>query len=560
MYNMTLETLKMNQKSEFGLELYFILNKLDRKKIIPLFFNNDKNSKRDFEKFLKIKYFPKLVENELEEAKLEFIKTKIIERQEDYISIFENLLKNKFEEIGLNSLWLEDKNFLLSSEFIDKIFEMPYDIGNIAFVISAYYIYKENDKLDESNNGYLLNKINNVLEVENILDEKLYLRYKKKRIFELCEYLRIETNQLEDFFWTLNEFLFDNNLWKEVNLHRESKKCEYMNLMDIKMKEIDSIILNNFPNLNLDAIRIIVIMLKDFFYENHIENNPLDYKTFSNYLNKALNKTLLLHLYKKIIANDNNYSLSMIVRLPRIEQDEVLVFLNEVFNGIYLNYLYDNLKKEITNNNILSNNIENVDVNVVEDKLKEKDIVIDNLQKEKVQLELTNKSISKQLKDCSDTTKKQTKAMETSYKEEISKLKKQLQELEKENKKLKQDNIELNEIRNALLSLEDEQEDTFSLDKIDLSQFEDKRYIFVGGRFELLKKLEEIFPKGKFYHVKPQNGIDITKTDKIVIFPKNINHPLYWEAIDIAKKNNIPFIFTLGTNLETVMKDIIKNL
>lgn len=544
----------------FNFEIYYLLSEFDKNKIIPMFFNKDKNSRKDFNKFLKTKYFPKLIENELDEAKITFIQTKIIEKDDMYVSIFEDLLKDKFKEIGLNSFWLNDKEFLLSKEFENKILELPLSCFNIAISISGYYIFKDNKEVNLLDKGYLLNRINNVLQVDNILDEKLYLRYKNKRILEICKYLEINENEIEKFFWYLNEFLFESFLWNETNLLNDEKKDENFNLIQNKCKEIDSLLFQNFPTLNLDIVRNVIISLKDFLMENHIEVNPFDYDTFINYFRKELNKSLLIHLYKVITNNHNEYSLSMIVRLAILEDNEILPFLNEVLTRIYLDYIYENLKEKIANNNILLNNSQKIDTTIFENEIKEKDLIIENLQNEKEAKSLKNISLQKELNEYKEKSQKQTKQIENSYKKELSNLKKQLELLNKENKKLKEDTIELNEIRETLLSLEDEKENEISLDKIDLTQFEDKRYIFVGGRFELLKKLEEIFPKGKFYHVKPQNGIDITKTDKIVIFPKNINHPLYWEAIDIAKKNNIPFIFTLGTNLETVMKDIVKNV
>ena len=544
----------------FNFEIYYLLGKFDKNKIIPMFFNNDKNSRKDFDEFLKTKYFPKLIDNELDEARITFIQTKIIEKDDMYVSIFENLLKDKFEEIGLNSSWLNNKEFLLSDEFENKILELPLSCFNIAIFISNYYIFKDNKEINSLDKGYLLNRINDVLQVDNILDEKLYSRYKNKRILEICEYLEIDKDEIEKFFWYLNEFLFEPFLWNETNLLYNEKKCENFNLVQNKLKEIDSLLFQNFPTLNLDILRNVTISLKDFLMVNHIKVNPFDYDTFINYFRKELNKSLLIHLYKVITNNHNEYSLSMIVRLAILEDSEILYFLNEVLTRIYLDYIYDNLKEKIANNNILLNNSQKIDTTIFENEIKEKDLIIENLQNEKEAKSLKNISLQKELNEYKEKSQKQTKQIENLYKKELSNLKKQLEFLNKENKKLKEDNIELNEIRETLLSLEDEKENEISLDKIDLTQFENKRYIFVGGRFELLKKLEEIFPKGKFYHVKPQNGIDITKTDKIVIFPKNINHPLYWEAIDIAKKNNIPFIFTLGTNLETVMKDIIKNL
>lgn len=64
----------------FNFEIYYLLSEFDKNKIIPMFFNKDKNSRKDFNKFLKTKYFPKLIENELDEAKITFIQTKIIEQ------------------------------------------------------------------------------------------------------------------------------------------------------------------------------------------------------------------------------------------------------------------------------------------------------------------------------------------------------------------------------------------------------------------------------------------------------------------------------------------------
>lgn len=542
---------------------------LNDKNYISQFFDLDFNSQESFRNYIKNTFKPYFNYNELQIKKYEFITTKIYEKEEPYYSYFEKNIKEEWIKLGLDEKYLDN---LYKKDVQDKILKLPIveKLSNDNFEkmmkIGNYYIAKNvpiNIDIKSFENP-ILNYLNKTLNVENLLEEKMYKKYLQKRKNDICEYLNISQNQIIDVFYFAftnisSEFSYTKNITNFDFFEKKSMHINLPNFTTINKNIKEKSLKNEFKGINNEAIQKAMSNVYYIIHNKCQHYLPIEKKLFNDYFLDVLESSLLIHLKNTIMFDKQNrdWSLSMIIRLTQIDNMEY--FLLNLCNLFFENFLIHYLEFHI----ILLNKI-NKDEDFNKDKsfkikLKEKEDEILKLKENISFLEYNKNKLNNELLDKNKTISNIQKNVDDKYKKQIYELEKQLDILNKKNVELENDNIELNEIRKTLLSLENEKEEVFDFSKIDLKQFEDKRYIFIGGRFELLKKLENIFPKGKFYHTKPQNGIDITKTDKIIIFPKNINHPMYWDAINLAKKNNIPFMFTLGTNLETIIKDIVQD-
>ena len=522
--------------------------------------NQSISNKKELHDFLRSDFQTNLNFFDIETAKIQFLTQKIVNKEEPYTSYFENLLK----EILLKYDIIDDTDYEKRFNILGNKILNEDELGDIERILEYFYLKKFKTSF-KNFAPPILNYINKTLKVDNILEEKLYLKYKNRRIKEICEYLNISENQLSDtFYYALSNISIKQTISNKSEFKDIISSNNDFNKNLSHLIKVDSEIEKQCPNLNKDAL---VRITSSVYYQlNSIDlrNLPIDKKIFDCLFVESLDEVLIINLRNKIMFDKEHriWDISMITRLAEIDNIEMLLTL--LSESIYTNYLrlyikflvndlFDNYdKKDKTSNNTQEF--------IFEKTLDEKNLEINQLKKELDNLNANNNKLLQQL----DESKKQIdnikKDISSSYKKEISSLNKNIQNLTKQVETLKEDNLELNEIRKTLLSLEDDKQDEFDFSKLDLNQFKEMRYIFIGGRFELLKKLESIFPKGKFYHMKPQDTIDVSKTDKIIIFPKNINHPMYWDAINLAKKNNIPFLFTLGTNLETVMKDIVNDL
>lgn len=547
--------------SKIGLSIIKIMESLDKQKrfknktIYDYLFEIDYESKKSFHNYLINEFKPFFNFEELQLTKNEFIIHNIVDKKEPYYTNFENMIIEEWTSFGLKVEDLDKlHNIKEQKKIMSAINFSKFTENQIKEIseIGGYYILKKHASFSFiEDRTPLLYYLNRTLNTENLLEEKMFEKYMNRRQEDIAFYLNIEKNKINDLFY----FLFTNPMLEtQLELaYMDKNKFMSKNIFDIEIPK-------EFENANMNAIQKCMINIYNIINTESGHIFDTDKVIFNECFNYGMKNTLLIHLKNIIISSslDSDFSLSMIIRMTEIENMEN--FLTHLVTTTFEYFLIDYIKYHIILLDEKSNEDSCKEDNIFESKLKEQDSKIMSLEDNIKLLEIKNNQLSQEIISKDKKMYEIEKCMDDKYKKEIIELQKKLKQSNENIIKLTEDNKELTKIRNTLFSLEDEKEDSFDLNKVDLSQFEDKRYMFVGGRFELLKKLEGIFPKSKFYHVKPTNNIDIKKIDKIVIFPKNINHPLYWEAIDAAKKNNIPFMFTLGTNLETVMRDIVSEL
>lgn len=122
--------------------------------------------------------------------------------------------------------------------------------------------------------------------------------------------------------------------------------------------------------------------------------------------------------------------------------------------------------------------------------------------------------------------------------------------LEQSEEKIKTQREMIDAYEQALDSKENEDEEPMLSDEELLLQ----RILFVGGRYELIRKLKDTMPNAKFVQFETDPVPDLSKIERIIYFSNFINHCTYNKIFDTAKGYDIPFSFIHTQNYEQVTK------
>lgn len=579
-----------HQKMTLELSIWNIMQELGFETFEDLFIKCIKDTKtldKNIDSSLKL-HFNK---DELSIAKINHLINDIICGTKPIRSKFERKL-NKFLKERFN-MKKEDfyflQNFEINTEENDKKLEVfkkqiiktiKKEDRQIFTDCATYFMYRNLPFKDTSCENCISEYINIALEIDDdIHNSKLYEKYKNKRISELATYLGVAPNEICKLFHTIiNELNFTG--FKEYNedlsfpMNKESlfdeKKVELIDLeYPINQQILDPyfIALNEYPNLNIEHIDRSLGGIA-YFVRAYVANKIIfDEDLFYDSFYKALDLSLLLNLrdYIDYDKEDREFKISMIVRMAEIK--DMNSFLTQLLYLTFMDmsiHLYKHFLRTSVVSDVPPESIERYS-----DVLDEQNAYIESLEndnddlKQKLEsLKDENIKLNKSLKDKDIENKKiQAKLNVESYIDEIDELKRKLDKIEKKYNVLLEEQDELKELRRIVMTdkknNDSDKEELFDINKINFDNMKNKRYIFIGGHYTVLRKLNEVFPKSKQYHNMPQGGIDVNKTDMIIIFPNFVNHPIYWSAIKLAKDNNIPFMFSTSSNFENIIEDIV---
>lgn len=577
----------LRRRIELVLKNFLIANRTT----IDEFLNLELNYLNNLKKFLKKEYTTSFKENDIQNAKLKYVAYCIAEKKEPYNSYFVEKVNKVWNDLNIK---VDFNSVIKASKEFDINDDRAFDYDETALLIEALKSwnpddYRINTECVKSilawaaysiqpgypiNNETIYTIVSDFLYVDDIRSEKMYEKYKNKRVSDLINFIELKkTQELGDFFYVLfhdglKSYLIDC----DPRDMYEDEPVMYDMLANMDLNEKKGCVNLDKYATSMDTIETAwyyhksAIGCQQIMTKKNLDFIEIDKSEFLELFDDALEYELILNLhrnlYEETLDSGAEWTLSNITRMATFKDYDKVIddICHYIYEGLLNNYIskllidfldnpnngnnkeliaaYDHEISQLKKDNLdFQNDIKNLntDKSVLQSKLSKALDTIDS--KEKI--------ISSIKKDISND-----------YQRQIVELNKKIAQLSNENEKLKKDNVELDEIRNSLLSLEDEKEEELDFSKIDLGQFKNCKYVFVGGRFEVLNKLENIFQKAKFYHTKPVGGYDLNNIDLFVIFPKNINHAIYYEVIDLAKKYNIPFMFSMATNFENVIKDV----
>lgn len=136
----------------------------------------------------------------------------------------------------------------------------------------------------------------------------------------------------------------------------------------------------------------------------------------------------------------------------------------------------------------------------------------------------------------------------------ISEYEKKLELSNKENLRLKE-KLAVYEEYVVLLSNDNELLVTPG-DELDITEVIGKRMLFIGGRIELIQKLKYSFPSSVFVQDEITK-IDFNNFERVIMFPKFMNHALFYKYINLARANKVDVTYCNSNNMEQVLNTIV---
>lgn len=188
---------------------------------------------------------------------------------------------------------------------------------------------------------------------------------------------------------------------------------------------------------------------------------------------------------------------------------------------------------------------------------------VSQLQSAKNELD-REKELSKKLENENDILRKQNDSLRTQITRESDK-NNRIYELKNSNEILNDENellrSQLNLLREKYNKIKNPQTEEVTsvvseVNDFDDTYFSDKKFIIVGGRWEINRELLELMPKSKVVYNATDNLIDVRKYDAVIFFTDFLSHTLYRKYINQCRLYNAPILYLKGSSIENIKNGI----
>lgn len=359
--------------------------------------------------------------------------------------------------------------------------------------------------------------------IDNIYNNKIFIRFMKKRRENLAMFLKCEEEHLNLYLTQMAFGDFDYlNIDKElIKLHRHCKKLDY---------QLELACRNNIINRQ--------------WLLSHKDNS------LPELMDDCLNRALFENVWDKYEEKQDSgdeFTIAMLIHNVTIEHPEE--FLKDMLTSFFLEIPVKALNESMDfayNNFSLEKFLKYDSSSILDAKISEQEIVIQ--EKDKL---LRNQ------------------------KEEIDGLKSRIQRLEKQlthateviafetEKKLTMSNNENIWLREKLAIYEEfdellgnENEDYLDCEEeIDITAISGKRMLFIGGRNEVVQKLKASFPNAVFVRDEIRR-ISFINFERVIMFPEFMNHSMYYKYRNPIRRQGIKVVFCNTNNIKKVYRQI----
>lgn len=373
---------------------------------------------------------------------------------------------------------------------------------------------------------------------ESILKNGVFEKYKKKRLGELCEYLEIPEEELEDLIRAeieiqttdvnlhvgdgIMQHMINQYLCLNHNIHQTWADAIYIQDLRYKTnKQLSSIALNYKPNLN---------SVIDAYYKGlinrFIRNDIVDGNT--------VNRRALLRYYKASPELDLNGIFFT------YQMDRMLKMASCIMEEQYRNFNPEDYASKSTKT------IKNSLVEELKQVSKEKDTEINAL---KAKVEQINLKLTADKDKSFVPYERKIKELE----EKLAKKDMEIARLERAGRD-KDTYIEFLESKDK-----DEPEGTASA-VVDIEEMKKRKFLLVGGRYEMLRELAKILPNSKQVDRNTTSTINVSSIDNIVVFHDFIDHSTFYKVVNISREHNINLIYAKGSNMDKILQTIYDSM
>lgn len=363
-------------------------------------------------------------------------------------------------------------------------------------------------------------------DIDDLYEDKTFRRFLKKRRYEIAAYLKCNEDNIQ-------YFLIKIMPWNEAKNSKQSPhllETETFRFMKMIFQHLTKTWNENFINFGWL-----------FQYPD---------KYFANIMNKCL-----LNSFGKLIQNmieETNYTKNefklenlMSLQIPDIKSflEETIINFYITLSAILINdsmqYSFKHFSLErITKQD--TNSLLRAQLTDYTNMLNMKDIRLESLANEITALKTRTHALENDL-----------------YKESsavISEYEKKLEQSDKENLRLKE-KLATYEEYFSLISNDNELLVTPD-DELDIADVVGKRMLFIGGRIELIQKLKYSYPSSIFVQDEITK-IDFNNFERVVMFPKYMNHALFYKYINLARANKVNVTYCNSNNIDQVLNTIV---
>ena len=359
--------------------------------------------------------------------------------------------------------------------------------------------------------------------IDDLYENKIFMRFVKKRREDLASFLKCGETKL-------HLFLF----------HIVFEHIEYKNSKNTKPQKKE---LQRFSEKLFDKLE--VVCKKNVIGMQWLIPNTEN--ALPELLDECINQSLCEIVWSKYIEKQDlgeEFNISMLIRNVMIEnpveflKDVITIFFFEV-SAKALNKCLDFTHENFSIDKFLrcdSSSLLKAKVSEYGTIITEKDNSLENQEREIESLNLRIQQLEKQL------------SHETAV--QASESEKKLNKNERLREKIAayEEYFSLQDAKDEIL------ED--SEDKVDISEISDKRMLFIGGRSEVVQKLKFVFPSSVFVQDEVRK-ISFIDFERVIMFPKFMNHSLFYKYITRTRRQGIKAVFCNANNLEQVHRKIL---
>lgn len=362
--------------------------------------------------------------------------------------------------------------------------------------------------------------------IDDLYEAKTFNRFLKKRRYELAAYLKCNEDNIQ-------YYLIKIMPWNEAKNEKQNPtliQSETFKFMKMIFQHLTKTWEQNFISFRW------LFQYPDKYYAN------------------VMNKCLLTS-FGKLIQNKieetnytkNEFKIENLIDLqipdPKAFLEETIINFFITLSAILINdsmqYSFKNFSLErITHQD--ANSLLRAQLTDYTNMLNMKDLKLESLTYEVDALKIRNHALENDL-----------------YKESsavISDYEKKLELSDKENLRLKE-KLAVYEEYFTLLSNDNELLVSPG-EELDITEVIGKRMLFIGGRIELIQKLKYSFPSSVFVQDEITK-IDFNNFERVIMFPKFMNHALFYKYINQARANKVDVTYCNSNNIEQVLNTIV---
>lgn len=367
-----------------------------------------------------------------------------------------------------------------------------------------------------------IEQLENEWGIQNLRDNKIHQRFLGKRKIELAEYLNVQVHEIED---VLIDMMWIN---KQTGVSND-KFYKFIECEEGSFKI-------------LDKYKITVSPLHLYCTKKNLK------KIIQDNFEMLCNGMLIWELSSMKQYSKEKLTLNMINRHVTMENPEA--FLNKLASSIYFELLsklyYDSIELYYKNFSFDKITGMNAIYNMQEDIKKLKEVISEKS-------EYTNK-LNEENFSLKQKVNSQMKVEDRPFIEQITLFERQRAQANLENQSLKQ-KVSDQEKYIELLESKDVIEEEIIYRIEDISS---KKLLFIGGMNEMVDRIKPIFPNSIFVS---DEGIKVNSDVKaIVMFPKYMNHKLFYKYIAVARENNIKVVYCNNNNDKMVLGEIYRQI